>query len=514
LCNKAMNASLESPLILNLTEKLSDGYNLHLSASCDTNIYMQSMDDTIIIASQNDEVNMDLSNENVAIGEYKLYTNTSQQCLLHLTCGDADIINPSQTNLNLNDPKQQFDLLFIIAITVSVAVLCIAALLIFYKLFPYIRNRKKQTEDKEVPQPQASEQEDGKQTDQQTKTETETANDTNTMATEQRQMRDLMIIIKEFEDLMANDTNKFTTANPNKSSQCIKLSQTAFSQKYTMQNNHTIGSGAYGKVIKVTRNRDKQLFALKIISKQGRSEQDLKRFQDEIEILAKLRHQNVIRLANWLENEQHIYMVMTLCNGGDVFKRLLQQKTFSEKEAAHVIRKVAEGLQHCHEHAIVHRDLKPDNLMYLSSDPLSNVVIIDFGLAACCRQDANALKTPCGSVHYAAPELLSSQGYNYKVDLWSLGVIAYMLLSGFPPFFDPNRNLKRLHKLIKRGKFRFTSPHWDHISYYAKDLITHLLVVDPAERFDAKQVLTHKWICKEKLRKGGRRAAMDHIVSI
>merc|ERR1740123_2840072 len=86
-----------------------------------------------------------------------------------------------------------------------------------------------------------------------------------------------------------------------------------------------------------------------------------------------------------------------------------------------------------------------------------------------------------------------------------------MLLSGYPPFFDPNRNLKRLHKLIKRGKFRFTSPHWDHISYYAKDLITHLLVVDPTERFDARQVLTHKWICKERIRKGRR--AMDHIVS-
>ena len=160
---------------------------------------------------------------------------------------------------------------------------------------------------------------------------------------------------------------------------------------------------------------------------------------------------------------------------------------------------------------MVHRDLKPDNLMYLSNDPLSNVVIIDFGLAACCNEQS-ALSTPCGSVHYAAPELLESKGYNRKADMWSLGVIAYLMLSGFPPFFYPNGNLKRLYKLIKRGKFRFTSPHWDHISYYAKDLITHLLVVDPDDRFDAKQVLTHKWICKERATKGRR--ALDHILSI
>ena len=202
----------------------------------------------------------------------------------------------------------------------------------------------------------------------------------------------------------------------------------------------------------------------------------------------------MVALKDWCETKKRIYMVVQFCDGGDVFERILKQKTFSEKEAAHVVRKVAEGLQHVHENNIIHRDLKPDNLMYLTKDPESNIMIIDFGLAGDCTD--GPLTTPCGTAHYVAPEVLSSKPYNSKADMWSLGVIIYMLLCGFPPFFDAQGNQKRLYKLIKLGKYRFPSPYWDYVSEQAKDLIKNLLQLDPVKRFSAKQVLKHKWIDK------------------
>jgi len=278
----------------------------------------------------------------------------------------------------------------------------------------------------------------------------------------------------------------------------LELTKNAFDEMYYIQH-ETVGSGAFAKVRKVSRKRDRYEFALKIIKKKGRSKEELERFEREICILSKLRHRNVVQLINWSQTTKRIFMVQTLCNGGDVFQRLLDQKTLNEKETANVVRRVAEGLKYIHDNNIVHRDIKPDNLMFVSQDPLSNVMIIDFGLAAYCNNAP--LWTPCGSAHYVAPEVLSSKGYGCKADMWSLGVITYMLLSGIPPFFDADGNQRRLYKMIKMGKYRFSSPYWDHISYFAKDLITNLLQIDPNKRFSAEQVLQHKWIkieCNQK----------------
>jgi len=273
----------------------------------------------------------------------------------------------------------------------------------------------------------------------------------------------------------------------------LELTEKSFYKKYWIEDG-TVGSGSFAKVRKVTRKKDKQEFALKMIKKAGKSKEDLAALQREIAILAKLRHPNVVKLMDWCETKKRIYMVVQFCDGGDVFERILKQKTFSEKEAAHVVRKVSEGLEHCHENNIIHRDLKPDNLMYLTKDPESNIMIIDFGLAGDCTN--GALTTPCGTAHYVAPEVLSSKPYSSKADMWSLGVIIYMLLCGFPPFFDAQGNQKRLYKLIKLGKYRFPSPYWDYVSDQAKDLIKNLLQLDANKRFSARQVLQHKWINK------------------
>jgi len=269
------------------------------------------------------------------------------------------------------------------------------------------------------------------------------------------------------------------------------LTEKEFYKKYWIEEDE-LGKGSFAKVRKVTRKADGDIFALKMIKKAGKSAEDLVALQREIAILAKLNHENVVKLMDWCETKKRIYMVVQFCDGGDVFERILKQKTFSEKEAAHVVRKVAEGLRHVHDNHIIHRDLKPDNLMYLTKDATSNIMIIDFGLAG----DAShgPLSTPCGTAHYVAPEVLSGKAYNGKADMWSLGVIIYMLLCGFPPFFDAQGNQKRLYKLIKLGKYRFPSPYWDYVSEPAKDLIKQLLTLDVEKRLSAQQVMAHKWV--------------------
>jgi len=212
-------------------------------------------------------------------------------------------------------------------------------------------------------------------------------------------------------------------------------------------------------------------------------------------VLQKCDHENIVRLGDWCDTKKRIYMVVEFCDGGDVFERVVQYKKFSEKSAIHVIKAVCSGLQHIHKMGYVHRDLKPDNLMYLTKEVDSKIKIIDFGLAGDCND--GPCKTPCGTAHYAAPEVLSSLEYNQSADMWSLGVIIYTLLCGFPPFFDATNNMKNLYHLIKKGQYSFPSPFWDDISVSAKDLITKLLVKEPTERLSAKEVLEHPWIANE-----------------
>merc|ERR1712228_51415 len=178
----------------------------------------------------------------------------------------------------------------------------------------------------------------------------------------------------------------------------------------------------------------------------------------------------------------------------------MEQQTFTEMQASKLIKQVGSALQYIHSLGIVHRDLKPENLMYCNAHD-SNIKVIDFGLSNRIKTmneatdnpvDIFSLRTPCGTPHYAAPELIRNQAYGAPVDCWSLGIIIYMLLCGFPPFFDTN--IKKLFKMIKKGKFGFPSPFWDTISEEAKDLIKKLLVVDARKRFTAKQLLDHEWI--------------------
>merc|ERR1712087_446781 len=287
--------------------------------------------------------------------------------------------------------------------------------------------------------------------------------------------------------------NKFTNDTKNDENLTLSgldhgISERDFYKKYWIEAGK-IGEGAFARVRKITRKSDKAVFALKMIKKKGKSAEDIAALQREIEVLQKCDHSNVVRLGDWCDTKKRIYMVVEFCDGGDVFERVVEYKKFSERSAIHVVQQVASGLAHVHTLGFVHRDLKPDNLMYLTKERDSEIKIIDFGLAGDCQQPPHTCKTPCGTAHYAAPEVLSSQEYDMSADMWSLGVIISTLLCGSPPFFDASNNMKNLYHLIKKGQYSFPSPFWDDISEQAKDLIRRLLLKDASARLSAKQVL-------------------------
>jgi len=258
----------------------------------------------------------------------------------------------------------------------------------------------------------------------------------------------------------------------------------------------TLGTGSFATVKLGTALTDDGVegggkgstWAVKIINKKNLDKEDEDALEAEITIMQTVKHQNIIKLREVFHTPKHVYMVMEVCNGGELFDRIVEKEHYSEADAAKVICKVAHALHYCHtrDDPIVHRDLKPENLLLTSSEDDADVKIADFGLAKILNSET-MMQTACGTPGYVAPEILEVQPYDKQVDAWSLGVITYILLCGFPPFYDENN--AALFASIKEGKFDFPSPYWDNISEEAKDFIQCLLKVDPAERMPCGQVL-------------------------
>jgi len=260
-------------------------------------------------------------------------------------------------------------------------------------------------------------------------------------------------------------------------------------EKYTMEK--TLGKGSFGEV-KKARNKDtNEEVAIKIIAKENLGDEDLMALQVEVEILSNVDHPNIVKLKEVWEDDDFFYMVMELMTGGELFDRIVEKDHYSEKEASDTIRPVIDAIRYCHKMGVVHRDLKPENLLYATKDQSSVIKISDFGLAKVTTEQ-NLMQTQCGTPSYVAPEVLKEVGYNESVDLWSIGIIIYVMLCGFPPFYDDDE--EEMFKLITAAKLEFPSPYWDDISSLAKDLITGLLHADSKKRLTAEQALQHPWI--------------------
>jgi calcium/calmodulin-dependent protein kinase I len=247
-----------------------------------------------------------------------------------------------------------------------------------------------------------------------------------------------------------------------------------------------LGSGAFSVVKEGTHKASGYSFAIKVVTKSKLTEEDLAALQDEIMVLQELLHPNIIRLYDVYDERLYFYMVTEIMLGGELFDRIVQKSYYNEKEARDTCVVLFEALQFCHKHKVAHRDLKPENLLLQSSDNDSNLKIADFGFAKKCPQP-NCLTTQCGTPGYVAPEILEGTPYDTRADMWSLGVIVYILLGGYPPFIEQNQ--RELFRKIRRAQYQFHDEYWSQVSNEAKNLIRSLLTVKIDERKSATDVL-------------------------
>lgn len=262
-----------------------------------------------------------------------------------------------------------------------------------------------------------------------------------------------------------------------------------FAQAYMLA--RELGSGAFS-VVKLGVNLETgQKTAVKVVSKKKLSDEDYASLLMEIEILSQLDHPHIIRLYETFDEGTDFYIVTELVEGGELFDRIVSKAHYTEKEARDLIKSLLETLNYMHTVGVVHRDLKPENLLLCSESDDSDIKIADFGFA---KRISELLpkETACGTPGYVAPEILRGDRYGAEVDIWSMGVICYVLLAGYPPFYDEDQ--KRLFKKIKEGRYHFHEDYWSNTSPEAINLIQMMLCVDQSKRWTAAQLLQHPWI--------------------
>lgn len=252
-----------------------------------------------------------------------------------------------------------------------------------------------------------------------------------------------------------------------------------------------LGEGAFSIVKEGTHKQTRQSYAIKVVSKAQLSREDEVALKDEIDVLNLLDHEHIIRLFDVFEESSYYYLVTEKMGGGELFDRIVSKSFYNEKEARNTCKIIFHALAYCHSRGIAHRDLKPENLLLSSSTNNSEIKIADFGFAKKARTDA-CLYTQCGTPGYVAPEILEGVAYGTKVDDWSIGVITYILLGGYPPFIESNQ--RQLFKKIRRGDFKFHDEYWGEVSEEAKELISALLTVNPRKRLTSAEALNNSWI--------------------
>jgi calcium/calmodulin-dependent protein kinase I len=262
-----------------------------------------------------------------------------------------------------------------------------------------------------------------------------------------------------------------------------------FKGKYNM--GKQLGEGAFSQVKLATHNSSGTQYAVKVVTKSKLTREDEVALKDEIEILREIDHENIINLFDVFDETQFYYLVTELMQGGELFDRIVTKTFYNEKEARDVCQTLFKALNYCHMKNVAHRDLKPENLLLMSKTSDHDIKIADFGFAKRITSE-HCLITQCGTPGYVAPEILHGVPYGSKADMWSLGVIAYILLGGYPPFIEQNQ--RELFRKIKKGQYEFHPEYWGQISPEAKDMISKLLQVDPRKRMSADSALRCSWI--------------------
>ncbi|TSL34535.1 Calcium/calmodulin-dependent protein kinase type II delta 1 chain [Bagarius yarrelli] len=247
---------------------------------------------------------------------------------------------------------------------------------------------------------------------------------------------------------------------------------TRFTDEYQLY--EELGKGAFSVVRRCMKNSTGQEYAAKIINTKKLSARDHQKLEREARICRLLKHPNIV-------------------TGGELFEDIVAREYYSEADASHCIQQILEAVLHCHQMGVVHRDLKPENLLLASKLKGAAVKLADFGLAIEVQGEQQAWFGFAGTPGYLSPEVLRKEPYGKPVDMWACGVILYILLVGYPPFWDEDQH--RLYQQIKAGAYDFPSPEWDTVTPEAKDLINKMLTINPAKRITAAEALKHPWIC-------------------
>lgn len=267
---------------------------------------------------------------------------------------------------------------------------------------------------------------------------------------------------------------------------------TRFTDEYQLF--EELGKGAFSVVRRCMKITTGQEYAAKIINTKKLSARDHQKLEREARICRLLKHPNIVRLHDSISEEGFHYLVFDLVTGGELFEDIVAREYYSEADASHCIQQILESVNHCHLNGIVHRDLKPENLLLASKSKGAAVKLADFGLAIEVQGDQQAWFGFAGTPGYLSPEVLRKDPYGKPVDMWACGVILYILLVGYPPFWDEDQH--RLYQQIKAGAYDFPSPEWDTVTPEAKDLINKMLTINPAKRITASEALKHPWICQ------------------
>ncbi|KAM4720446.1 calcium/calmodulin-dependent protein kinase type II subunit beta isoform 1-T1 [Anableps anableps] len=267
---------------------------------------------------------------------------------------------------------------------------------------------------------------------------------------------------------------------------------TRFTDEYQLY--EELGKGAFSVVRRCVKLCTGQEYAAKIINTKKLSARDHQKLEREARICRLLKHPNIVRLHDSISEEGFHYLIFDLVTGGELFEDIVAREYYSEADASHCIQQILEAVLHCHQMGVVHRDLKPENLLLASKCKNAAVKLADFGLAIEVQGEQQAWFGFAGTPGYLSPEVLRKEAYGKPVDIWACGVILYILLVGYPPFWDEDQH--KLYQQIKAGAYDFPSPEWDTVTPEAKNLINQMLTINPAKRITAQEALKHPWVCQ------------------
>uniref|UniRef100_A0A672I6J3 calcium/calmodulin-dependent protein kinase n=1 Tax=Salarias fasciatus TaxID=181472 RepID=A0A672I6J3_SALFA len=298
---------------------------------------------------------------------------------------------------------------------------------------------------------------------------------------------------------------------------------TRFTDEYQLY--EELGKGAFSVVRRCVKLCTGQEYAAKIINTKKLSARDHQKLEREARICRLLKHPNIVRLHDSISEEGFHYLLFDLVTGGELFEDIVAREYYSEADASHCIHQILDSVSYTHQHDIVHRDLKPENLLLASKCKNAAVKLADFGLAIEVQGDQQAWFGFAGTPGYLSPEVLRKEAYGKPVDIWACGVILYILLVGYPPFWDEDQH--KLYQQIKAGAYDFPSPEWDTVTPEAKNLINQMLTINPAKRITAQEALKHPWVCQrstvasmmhrqetvECLKKFNARRKLKHLAS-